>query len=391
MLAAMTRMSGLQAASWNYETYVVMFLSALFWLMVPILFFFVNHIGNKSYIACDFELDRSVRDLFSSPKSVKLVRTIWCFVVGAYVLSNLVQSGQLVITNPEALYSLHFEFPFGLRFFARATPVAVILLYFVFFANRNKFDLVLLSVAFLVPLSRGSRIDVALSLVALCVVFSRFPVVNLSKKNIFILALVGACLIVGGVEYGNQRLNRFGLYEVTYDKVIAWRSDIVGPSMILPTVYAYFPLSFENFDQFVGQSRGSTYGLLSFDWFFTGFVKANWLPGYSQLLADASFVPISSGANVPTALMPFFSDFGAVGSFFPMFLCMGFWLYSYEKGKKSVSWFAIFALYSAAFSLSSFQGLIVSPFVAQQIVELAVIIYLCKRYLCHRMVKSFGV
>ena len=382
MLLATTRLSALQLVEWSYETYVVMVLVAFSWIFVPTLVLWMNSLGAKKFgDPASVNLDDVIRECWRNPTNIYLVRAVAGVVIAAYCLGNYLQSGAIWIINPEGLYDLHHDFPFAIRFFARATPVCVVLLYLAFWSRRRVFDAGLLLAALLIPLSRGSRIDIAMSMVCIIVLFSRFPLFVVTRKRALMLFLAFAVIVAGGVEYGNQRLNRFGQYDVTYDKVIGWKPAATGPAMILPPVYAYFPLSFENFDQAVRQGVGGrTSGVLSFDWFFTGFVKANWLPGYGELVAGARFIPISSGANVPTALLPFYSDFGAKGAAVPMVACMLFWLWAYYRAASSLAWFGVFTIYSGAFALSSFQALIVSPLIAQQLVEIGVLLLLMKKF-----------
>lgn len=381
MLAATLRLSGLQSNAWMYETYVVLIFSGLAWLTLPSLYFLGRAFRSRSSLNRNQVIQSKIDFAFGSRSATTVVRLAWCIVVGSYALGNLIQGGQLFITNPELLFNLHYDFPFGLRFFARATPAIVVLLYLLYRTKRSTLDAILLAIAFIMPLSRGSRIDVAMSLVCLGCAFIRLPLFELTARRVALLTVVLTLLLAAGVEYGNQRLNRFGMYSVSYDDVIGWRSSITGPSMLFPTVYAYFPLSFENFDQLVRQGLGGrTGGLLSLDWLYTGFIKANWIPGYAELLSHAAFTPVSAGANVPTALMPFYSDFGAYFSFIPMTLVMMFWLYAYHRSEESLPWYGVFLVYTAAFSLSSFQGLIVAPIISQQMVEIALVL----TYLAHR-------
>lgn len=385
MIAACFRLSGLQSPSWAFETYVVMFLATIAWLLMPmgmsIANYSVQNRGESHHKPTIFSVESFIR-----PEVYVICRWVALLVLMFFFLGNVIQAGSPVILHAESLYGLHTDFPFAIRFFARATPLCCMLMYMCYYKNRRWLDAFLLLLVLLVPLTRGARIDIAMSLTALIILFSRYPLVKVTWKTIVVSGLLFVLLIIGGVEFGNQRLNRFGEYEVTYDTVVKWLPQSTGPGMLFPTLYAYFPLSFENFDQAVRQGMGSTTrGFASMDWFLTGFIKANWIPGYASIYFDAKTLnPISGGANVPTALLPFFTDFGAIFCFIPMALTMSFLCYAYFKGKASDAWFMVFALYASAFALTSFQGLLVSPLISQQIAELGLLILLFKRCIIRR-------
>lgn len=379
MIAACFRLSGLQSPQWAFETYVVMFLATLAWLLVPMGMSIANYSVRQGSVqkgSSGFSID-----YFEKPEVYNICRATALLVLLFFLGGNVIQAGTPIILHAETLYGLHTDFPFGIRFFARATPLACMLLYMCYYKNRKKLDMFLLLMVLMVPLTRGARIDIAMSLTAMMILFSRYPLVKVTWRTMLTGIVLLSLLVVAGVEFGNQRLNRFGQYEITYDTVVKWRPQTTGPGMLFPTLYAYFPLSFENFDQAVRQGMGATTrGFASMDWFLTGFIKANWIPGFMSIYFDAkTLTPISGGANVPTALLPFFTDFGPLFSFIPMLLTMLFLCFAYLRGKTSHAWFMVFALYGSAFGLASFQGLLVSPLISQQIAELGLLVILFKR------------
>ncbi|HIV69775.1 MAG TPA: hypothetical protein H9903_02465, partial [Candidatus Aquabacterium excrementipullorum] len=198
---------------------------------------------------------------------------------------------------------------------------------------------------------------------------------KMTRPRLILLVALLAGLLIGGAELGNLRQNRFGLYEFKYSDFIKWKPQYVGPAEIFAVLYGYFPLSFENFDAFVRQFKGGhSYVLWSFDWFFTGFIKMNWIPGFAMAQADAfQFTPISSAANVPTALSPFYADAGAVGMAVPLAFYVCVWAYLYHRSRSSVAHLTLFALYAGAFALSSFQAVVAAAFIAHQMAEILLI------------------
>lgn len=360
------RLSSIQASSWVYETYVAMITSFGAWILLPaiVIYYFTPKPNVNQYS------DESV-ELLKSTSFVTLVRIFALIVVVAYVISNVVQAKSLLpAVHPEVAFSIHAEFPFGLRFFARATPVAAILLYLAFWGRRQKIDLLLLVIVFLMPMTRLSRIDPAMTAVGLAAVYSFLPVIRFSKARMALLLLLGVALLVGVAEIGNQRQNRFGVYEFKYSEFIGWKPNVTGPAEIFPVLYGYTSLSFENFNQMVAQFRGQhSIVLFSFDWLFSGFVKLNWFTQYNIAQAGVlKYSIISNAAAVPTALVPFYADGGAVGMALPMSFYMGMWLFFYLRSGSNFLLLTLYGVYSAAFALSSFQSLIVSGPIAQQLV-----------------------
>lgn len=360
------RLSSIQASSWTYETYVAMITSFGAWIVLPaiVIFYFSSKTNLSVYGGESVEL-------LKSSSFITLVRSFALIVIAAYTVSNIVQAKSLLpALHPEVAFSIHAEFPFGLRFFARATPVAAILLYLAFWGRRQKIDLLLLFIVFLMPMTRLSRIDPAMTAVGLAAVHSFLPLVRISKSRMLLILALGMAVLVGVAEIGNQRQNRFGVYEFKYSEFIGWKPTVTGPAEIFPVLYGYTSLSFENFNQMVAQFRGQhSVILFSFDWLFSGFIKLNWFTQYNLAQADVlKYSVISNAAAVPTALVPFYADGGAVGMALPMSFYMGMWLFFYLRSGSSFLLLTLYGVYSAAFALSSFQSLIVSGPVAQQLV-----------------------
>lgn len=390
MFFALSRLAGIQSSEWAYETYVALMVTLGAWVVLPTLVLYIV----SPYQKAGFENTALNLEDVSGKFFGVFVRLFALSVVAAFFISNYIQVRTLFpITLPEEAFHLHTEFPSGLRFFARASPAAAVLLYLLFYTRRSKWDLLLLAIVVFTPLSRLARIDLALSLVGLGLVCMRLPLFKITKARLGLMALVVVALMIGGAEIGNLRQNRFGMYEFKYSEFIRWKPDVVGPAEILPVLYGYFPLSFENFDAFVRQFRGGySYVILSFDWLFTGFIKMNWVPGFMHAQANAfQFTPISSAANVPTALSPFYADSGPIGMILPLSIYMTFLVYLYRKSRSSVAHLAVFSFYSGAFALSSFQAIIAAPFIAHQIVEIAGLIALARYFDARQRLRNLDV
>ncbi|MCX9156664.1 oligosaccharide repeat unit polymerase [Niveibacterium sp. 24ML] len=374
MWLASMRLSALQSNSWDYDTVVVFLQSVGAWLIFPLCVLVSLRIGRKSDVANGLAAEDSVvRSMHFA-----IAARIWAvLVLVGYLTSNYVQAHSLIplFGDPEALYRAHNEFPPALRFFARGGPAAALLLYLCYFGGRRRVDLLLLGCMILLPMTRLSRIDVIMTFVGLAVLYGVRPLWKLRRIHVIVLIIVGCASVLGAIELGNQRTNRFGTYSVSYEKAIGWKPAEAGPSGAFAVAYGYVPLSFENFDRYVNQAkyRKKTWGAMSLSWLFFG-LKLNWIPGFGSLIEGAdSFEPVSGAANVPTSLFPFYSDFGVFGVWLPMIVYMTVLCFFYSRSGRSYLWLALYGLYAGAFTLSGFQALIAAPIIFHQLVEIVVV------------------
>lgn len=369
------RWSSLQSREWDYDTYVMIIEAMCAWLLFPALYLMVAKTGIIENKTSDIKIVET--KVFR-----KVVYSFTLIMITAYLFGNYIQTGLVIpLYDPETTYNVHAEFPPIVRMFARTGPVIIGLLFVLYYFNRRKVDLFLLIVVFFIPLTRLSRIDPAMSAVVLLVMNMYFPVVKMKLKNLFIAGCITGLVMVAAAELGNQRTNRFGVYEIDYGQAIGWKPPLSGPSDIFPILYGYFPLSFENFDSFVRNNKENrTYGALSLEWLFVGVVKLNWLKDYQNLLEEIDgFHPVSSAATVPTSLYPFYGDFGVYGAWIFMFLVMWFWLELFRLSYASLIYKILFALYSSGFALASFQALILAPVLIQQMIELVLVFFIVRR------------
>lgn len=100
------------------------------------------------------------------------------------------------------------------------------------------------------------------------------------------------------------------------------------------------------------------FGVHSFDWLFTGFIKLHWIQGFigERLENVGQYRQLSGAAAVPTALHPFYVDFGLIGMGLPMCFYMSIWLYFFYRSRTSYSMGVYYFLYSAGFALTAFQS-----------------------------------
>lgn len=376
LVFALSRLSALQAEVWAYDTYAVILLSLMFWVLFPTIYLLLQK--KREHKEFRYQADQ----FYLKSKAFYLTaRGFGLLVSCAYLIANYIQANSLLpFLQPELAVKIHAEFPPVIRLIARAGPAAIALLFVSFFYNRKKFDLFLMLLIFVLPLSRLSRIDPFISGMMMLVLNGYFPLIKYRSRNVILAICMAGIVGVVGLDLGNQRTNQFGRYDVKYEDAILWKPDVTGPLDVLPSLYGFFPLSFENFDVFVRTNKGNhTYGLQSLDWLFTGVLKVNILRSFQELkYEDLHYRPVSSGATVPTVLFPFYADFGAAGSAAPLFLYMLIWLEFFRRAARSPLFAVLFALSSGGFALATFQAVIVSPLLVQQLFEIAIIFFIVR-------------
>jgi len=181
--------------------------------------------------------------------------------------------------------------------------------------------------------------------------------------------LVGV-LVLGLVEVGNLRSNRFGKYSVSYAEAIGYRGP-PGPGEVFAVTYGYFSLSFENLDRFIkANPEYRTFGYLSLSPLFNSVFFVNLLtggkyPGPEAIVDHRN--PVGPMATVETALADFYLDFGAGLAWCGMLLYLGAWLWLYRRRTRSPAWVLMYSAFSAAMALSAFQGVMAAPFLYQDV------------------------
>lgn len=137
---------------------------------------------------------------------------------------------------------------------------------------------------------------------------------NRSRKNVVAAVIMAAVLILAvqtGVNIGNDRMNSYGRYDITYGDGIGY----CGPELFGDTLslyYGYFPFSFYNLNNniaFVGP-QGSFAGINSFRSLYFGVLQFDNLFGAPLNEANDSKVIVTKGATVTTGFWDFYYDYG---------------------------------------------------------------------------------
>jgi len=369
LLLAMTRLSGLQAYSWTSDTYIVLGQTALFWLLLPTAGLLLLRRSRSATAANPSELQ--VRRWFSL--YVRLLAL--AYVAGTLLQNYMVVGSPLLLLDPDLAYENHTATIPILQIVGHAGFVVAALLFVNYFSKRSIIDLLALPIVVLMPVTKLGRIDVMMSLATLVILNARFPVVRITFRR-GVLAIAAAALMAWGlVEVGNQRMNRYGKYSVSYADAISFRGAR-GPGELFAVCYGYFSLSFENFDRFVrNNSSYRSYGAMSFSPVFnsTFFVTRLTHGDYpDEGLVVKRRNPVGLMSTVGTALSAFYLDFGPAFAWIPMLVYGGLWMVLFAFRDRSTPLAIAFAGYSSAMMLSCFQHVMAAPFIYQALL-LAVI------------------
>jgi len=364
LAAATLRLSDLQASHWAYETYALALEAWLLWLVFPCVW-----LASAGRQDCWRPPERSDQRQGISAALMWYARILGILNIAAIILQNYLTGGlPILLVDPEVAFEYHTATVPILQILARASFAACALLHLAIYYRRRVIDVVLLLLVLLCPLTKLARIDLMLSAITLVLMNAYFPIVKLRSRKGFIglAALVG--LLLGLVELGNQRLNRFGRFSVSYGDAIGFRG-YRGPAEAFAVAYGYFALSFENLDRFVKENpEYRTRGLLSFSplfnaVFFVNRLTAGKYPGPDTIVDRRN--PVGPMATVETALAPFYLDFGAGMAWVPMLFYMLVWLWLYSHRHRGLSYVIAYAGYSASMVLSAFQGVVAAPFIYQ--------------------------
>ena len=361
MTVATFHLSGLQRTDWTLRTWGLLLEAAAIWLIIP-----------AAVLATSVRLQRDGPvELPSTGGWVTWgFRVLGVLVVISTLLQNRILGGSWVLLfDPDAAYELHTKTVPGLQIFGRSAFAAAGGLFLLLSQRRSWLDATLLLCVFLVPLTRLARFDLMMSGLTLAVLNARYPIVRLRRRTLVggVVALAG--LAYGAVVLGNLRTSKFGALSTSYARAIDFQGP-AGPGESFSVLYGYFGLSFENLDRFVRADRGHrTYGLLSLSpvfntVFFVGRLTQGEYPGPAEVVRHRN--PVGTMATVGTALSDFYLDFGML-AFVPMLGYGVVWLGLYYLSRRGPVLYVIYCSYTAAICLSSFQAVIVAPFLYQGI------------------------
>ncbi|MCU0321695.1 MAG: oligosaccharide repeat unit polymerase [Chitinophagaceae bacterium] len=354
LVVSTLRLSELQNPSWSTNTNIMLFGSVITWGVMPFLFlYFVK----TSYSNNEFKLRKST--MFQV-----IARFFSVSLVLLFILENKILSGSFlpIFGDLAVLMEVHTESIPGLGIFTRSSPAIVVIVLLSYTMFKSKFDLFLFFICFLLPITRGSRIEIFVSLIASLYIVIYFKVLNLKVKNLVKYAVIVSLIASFFIVAGNYRTSHGGEFEINIEDFTRYKGE-PGPGGLYAWLYSYFCIPFEDLDRIISYYPDSRfYGAFSFSPILVGAFSLNNvfdIPLMTEI--DKFNAYYTNPTSVPTALAYFYLDFGILGGLIPMAVYMLILLVMYKYRKRSGCHLLAYCLLLGSFSLSSFQAIMLSP------------------------------
>lgn len=324
------------------------------------------------------------RKSFGSPllREVVASRILSSVCLFSFYYSNYIQTGLLLpAIEVSSGIDVHVDYPDFWGTFCKLIFVAAIYSAYIAVRGKNRVDFWLCASALLAPLSRLARVDVFMSLVGVALILLLFKMFRwrgaLRKGALVSLIAVVFLFVFAFAKLGLDRLNQFGVHEVSYSESIEFiKSDYSETTALF---YGYFPMSFENFDRFVRQLKGRReHGAFSFSGILIGAFKLNYF--FPSLENNQNlrkwFSPVARGATVPTAFAGPYLDYGIAGVMLfalMLVLLIRFWHKSIHIFPSAAVPFAVIL---SQVSLLGFQNILLRPQGVQALILSSFFFYL---------------
>ncbi len=349
------RLSGLQSASWHKDSLVVIGMAVISWLILP----FVVVITKSNFEYKKLRINININRLTKHFNFLCLLISILygsLFIVENYLLTG---SAIPIFSGGETAHLAHTQTLPLINVITRGLPMVMIFMFFWYVkANKSPSVLIIAIVLFVLPLTRGSRLDLVIALLSVLVLVSETIDSKKMRGMLYKLIFIMTILITALSFVGFKRAE-FTATDYSYANNIQF--EINDKTEILSALYGNFSLPFENFDRLVRKNIGNTssgrFGLMPLTNTFYDFSEVTSMYSMDDIQLYDDPVSVS---GVSSALAYFYLDFGAVWSIIPMLVVMSIWLYLYRNIHKNTAYFAIYALYSGYFALAAFQPLMLN-------------------------------
>lgn len=289
------------------------------------------------------------------------LRLIVFGLIASYLLENFILSGNILpfLTGSDQLHKLHTASIPGLSIVSRSISLGCLLSFYMFMEKRKLIDLGLLILTLIIPLTKGSRMELFISI--LVVVIFYFSINQPSFKRLLITSGIGVSIVIVMGFIGQMRSSQLGEIKWSYANIIGYNGN-PGPYDSFAFAYSYFVLNFDNLDRLIRNTPNTRYhGLLSLmpltDSVFE-FDRVFNKPGI-EILKNHRKPNTKNG--VSTALAAFYLDFGPVGGLISLSMYMLFLIYLYAIRHGSLRNLILYCFMLTFFCLSAFQPVILAP------------------------------
>lgn len=361
LLFAMQRLSGLQATNWNIYTYVLFYYAIFAFSYLP--FIYTTLISPKHVnVRHNNNMKTYIKGLNNS-----LIKVMSLITILLYLIENMLLTGYFFpILSTASLTSIHLEsVPIVSMITKGLIPILAVLNFAKFkVSGNNKFNLFISVLLIIVPLTRLSRFDIVLSILA--VVFLLYDVIIKKRRFVILTTLLLIFFTLGAAYIGEYRLTHGYQYDVSYSDGIYYKYN-PGPFDVLAVLYGYFPLSFENVNNFTEANTNFNdlqWGKIFLRPLLAGLLKFDNIFGDSYPLSDFLYKYsnyVSPFATVHTASIEFALDFGYIFAILPMVLVSIMIIVIYQKGNENGAFRIAYYVISQGIVFYSFFNLFFEP------------------------------
>ncbi len=346
------KLSDLQSQIYSEATNTIIIGSIVVWGILP-LFFLLLKKSTYQY--------KGILTVIGDKQSM-IIRMISMGYIFLHLIENFILSGNFIpfLADISTALEIHTVSLPGIGFITKSTSAFAALSFLNYISKRRKTDILITFACMLLPITKFSRIELFTSIVCIfCIGFSlKFFSLKVKKIALYVLILTG--LGMGGSYLGNLRGSQMGTYDISFAKLIQYNSD-PGPFELYAVLYGYFCLPFEDLDRFVRHNKDNRLnGLISLMPVTNGLLNLdNLLDTPDMEIVDKYRADSTFGTSVSTSLSYFYLDLGEFWGLFPMLIYMCFLLYLYQNRFKNKQLLILYSIYLAAFSLTSFQAVMI--------------------------------
>ncbi|MCH6269416.1 O-antigen polymerase [Neobacillus citreus] len=387
LIIAMQRLSGLQAKEWNFLTYTLFCYALIAFNYLP---FFISIYCNNKYKSGE-QVKKS--KIFITNISNKLIYFFSILTLVLYLFENKVLVGHFVpVLSTSNLTSIHLiSLPIISMITKGFIPILALLNFTKYKFNANKYNLIMCLFLIAIPMTRLSRFDIILAVLA--IIFLLSDIVKNKKRFFNLTAILLIVMSLIAAYLGEFRLTHGYQYQLSYAEGIDY-NYYAGPFNIFAVLYGYFPLSFENVNSFINRNpdfddlqwgkvmlRPLLAGLLKFDNIFgEAYPLTDFLYKYSNY--------VSPYATVHTATIEFALDFGYVFSIIPMLFVSLILTFVYINSLRYSSYRLAYYIIAQGLVFYSFFNMFFEPKMIYQICLLLFII-IVSGLLNQRKIKNY--
>ncbi len=370
LILSASKLSGLQSGEWADDTKILIGITVIIWGIYP--YFYILKSSRKSSTS---NVNRLLAQIKPTTEYVMLLSTL-AFVI-LFIVENQILTGSLIpiVATGDVSHHAHTKSMPIINIVTRGASLFASFSYILFAKKKRKVLLFLTILVVLVPLTRGSRIDTFICIIALIVINAELKVIEFrQKKNIkwLIVMLVGVVVLMNIV--GNERA-RFTQEYYSYSRNISL--GIEGPYFEpFAWFYGYLSLPFENLNRVIEKNAGGeTEGGFTLMPVTNTFINLSNHKLAPQMDTIRSYDDPITPNGVSSGLAYFYLDFGSIGASIPLAVYMAIWLLFYRyRNNRHIVMTISYAMYSSSFALAAFQPLMLNPALYRRLILLVVLI-----------------